>query len=159
MNIKYGNVISQEEKNQTNFKLAYDSGTLILGGAAKIPGVAASGFGDALSALTASMDTLDTYFGPQIYKTYNDEHSPNKKEDNCANVSVPSVSVGGSGTSRVNMSPSNASYASHQTSVQQYSSSNQGSGGSSYSQLVSSLSRLVASLSAYVSGLSGNKSN
>lgn len=153
---KYANVFSPEEKSATNFKLGYDLALTAVGGSAARVGLETAG--RALGALSATGDALDTYFGPQIYKTYNDEHSPNKKKDDGVNVSVSSVSVGGSGTSRTNTSSSNTSYTSHQTNVQ-YSSPSQGSGGSSYSQLVSSLSRLVSSLSAYVSGLSGSKSN
>jgi len=151
---KYANVFSPQEKSRTNFKLGYDATLSALGEVAALPSIGLKGYGIALDALSATQDALDTYFGPQIYKTYNDERNPNKKQDSSANVSVPSVNVAGGSYTKT--SSINTSYISRQTNVQ-YSGQSGGSGGSSYGQLVSSLSRLVASLSAYVSGLSANK--
>jgi len=71
-NIKYRDVFSQEEKSRTNFKLGYDF--LLTATGAKI----ARDFGKAAEAgfdtLTAGLDVLDTYFGPQTYRNVNQKN-------------------------------------------------------------------------------------
>ena len=107
-----------------------------------------------------AQDTLDTYFGKQIYKTYNEELNRRKLGQTGANVSSPLVNLStsipvysrSSGGTSYSSPVSTASVSTH------YSGTAAGAGGSSsYSQLVNSLSRLVATLTAYVSSLTAGK--
>jgi RHS repeat-associated protein len=90
---KYADVFSQDEKNQTNFKLAYDVSLTAVGGAAAVPRLGAEALGNALSVLTPASDALDTFFGKQIYKTYNDELNRKKLDQTGANVSMSSINI------------------------------------------------------------------
>src|SRR5262249_46045074 len=122
--------------------------------------VGLKGLGTALGFLGVAQDTLDTYFGKQIYKTYNEELSRKKLDETGVNVSSPLMSLSSSipAYSRTGGS-SYSSPASPSSAGAHYSGASVGSGGSlsSYGQLISSLSRLVASLTAYVSSLSASK--
>jgi RHS repeat-associated protein len=153
---KYADVFSPEEKSRTNFKLGYDVGLTAVGGQAASVGL--KGLGTALGFLGVAQDTLDTYFGKQVYKTYNEELSRKKLDQTGVNVSSPLISLPSSvpAYSRTGSysSPVPGSFAGAH-----YSGASVGSGGSvsSYGQLISNLSRLVASLTAYVSSLTASK--
>jgi hypothetical protein len=141
-NIKYSDVFSQQEKSQTNFKLGYDVLTAATGQAAARVGLET--LGPTLDALTASMDVLDTYFGKQIYKRYNDQQNPNRKKDDKA--------IPGASTPALNAGTGNAR-SSAPANMQQFPTQNANRDVARYNQLTSSVSRLVSSLSSYVSGL------
>ena len=71
MNVRYADVTTPEQKRQSEFKAGFDVFTSLVGAAAglKIIGMARAGF--ALGTLQASGDTLDFFFGPQIYQNMN----------------------------------------------------------------------------------------
>jgi hypothetical protein len=164
MNIRYGGVVSQDVKDQTNFKLGYDLALTVVGG--KAADVGLKSLGNTLSVLTAASDVLDTYFGEKIYKTYNEAINPNTKKTilsgsdslkSSTAVSGPTVngafiSSGGGNPLRQAAAPT------YPQSQSQVGAGSYSSGGSGYTQLIASLSRLVAALSAYVSSLSTSKS-
>src|SRR6266496_1797850 len=105
------------------------------------------GYGIALDALTATLDTLDTYFGKQIYKTYNEQRQAKERKDKAdQSTTIPFVS--GSGSKRAGAQRNAPLNLNSQNSTARVSA-NQISAGSSYGRLVPSLNRLVASLSAY----------
>ncbi|MCP1846752.1 MULTISPECIES: glycine-rich domain-containing protein [unclassified Bradyrhizobium] len=149
MNFKYGSVVPQQWKDQTNFKAGYDLALTAVGARAAAVGLKTAG--NALSVLTATGDALDTYFSDQIYKTYNDSQNPNaKKTILFSGNSTKSSGPGASGNSNV----TRASTA----GTRSQGGASYSSGGASYNQLVTNLSRVVAALSAYVSSLSASKS-
>ncbi len=133
-NYKYGDVFSQAEKNQTNFKAGYDfvltaTGAKIgrdLGKAAEV------GF----DTLTSGMDVIDTYFSEQAYRHYNANRNTNHSQVVRGSNSYQQSTPGGT---------SNA-----------YAPSNQGVN-QNYNQLVNQLSQIVSTLQSYVSSLSGDK--
>jgi hypothetical protein len=67
--IKYADVTTAGQKNDSKFKLGFDIFTSAVGGSAAKVGL--KGYDVALSALQASGDILDTYFGPQVYQNIN----------------------------------------------------------------------------------------
>ncbi len=131
-NVRYGDVFTQQEKTQTNFKAGIDVALAVTG--AKIAKDSGKAAGVAFDTLTATLDTLDTYLGDQIYKKANENR--NSAQQNSSNNTQTNTN------------------SSRQSS--QYSPTNQGGGGG-YNQLVKSLNSLVSSLKSYVSGLSTNK--
>jgi RHS repeat-associated protein len=141
-NFQYGNVFSQEEKNRTNFKAGYDIALIVTGAKIKrdVGKIAEVGF----DTLSAGVDVMDTYFGEQINKNYNESQDTKKKKGAQASNMQSSRNNNSSNIQ------ANNPYTPHQTS--QYSTPNQ-NGGGLYSQLSNSLGQLVASLQAYVSGL------
>lgn len=143
-NVKYGHVFSQEEKNATNFNAGLNAVlTFAVGPKLIKDGGKAAGVG--LDSLTGTLDALDHYFGEQIYKKYNDNHSPNLKQITMQNGSQ--IPASGNGTNNA-----------HSNGSRQGSGQN---GSFSYNQLVSGLQSLVSSLKSYVSSLqaSNNKKN
>ena len=141
-NFKYGDVFSQEEKNQTNFKFGTDIALTLVGGKfAKDAGKAA---GVGFDSLTSILDALDTYFGDEMYKKYNENRDTNK-QSTMQGTSKSSANINSTSNVQVNRSYANTSQNSTQG----------GSGG--YNRLVGGLNSLVSSLKAYVSSLQGTK--
>ena len=150
-NIKYSDVFTSQEKNRSIIKLGFD---VALGGTSRAAkALGREGLSLGLDVLTASADALDTYFGKQVYKTYNEKLNLNSKmKESGSNVPMPSLR-----NSNFNDLRGNTTSNTSRSGNVQSSSPNQSSGGSSYNQLVSSLNQLIASLSAYVSSLSTSK--
>jgi hypothetical protein len=69
MNLRYADVTTRQEKGKSAFKAGFDVFTFGVGTAAAKVGM--SGYGLALSAFQAAGDTLDYYFGRQIYQNMN----------------------------------------------------------------------------------------
>jgi RHS repeat-associated protein len=69
MNIKYSDVTTPQQKGQSTFKAGFDLFTMGVGGAAAKVGL--EGYDFALSGLQATGDTLDYFFGRQIYQNMN----------------------------------------------------------------------------------------
>jgi RHS repeat-associated protein len=69
MNLRYADVTTPQEKGKSAFKAGFDVFTFGVGTAAAKVGM--SGYGLALSAFQAAGDTLDYYFGRQIYQNMN----------------------------------------------------------------------------------------
>jgi RHS repeat-associated protein len=142
---RYQQVFSSQEKSQTNFKLGYDTTLGVLGESEVKAGTIV--LGQALSGLSATEDALDTYFGKQIYKKYNEDQRDS---------AVPVVSSGTDGSQVSNPStylftPVYSSHSTQPIATQHYSAP------AGTSQLVQSLSQLVGSLNSLISQLSGNK--
>jgi len=69
MNIKYSDVTTPQQKRQSAFKAGFDVFTMGVGGVAAKVGL--TGYDLALSSLQATGDTLDYFFGRQIYQNMN----------------------------------------------------------------------------------------
>jgi len=69
MNIKYGDVTTQEQKSDSRFKLGFDVFTGAVGGSAARVGL--KGYDVALGGAQAFGDALDSFFGRQIYQNIN----------------------------------------------------------------------------------------
>jgi RHS repeat-associated protein len=69
MNIRYADVTTSDQKNDTRFKLGFDVFTSAVGASAAKVGL--KGYDVALSGLQAFGDTLDYFFGRQIYQNIN----------------------------------------------------------------------------------------
>jgi YD repeat-containing protein len=76
MNIKYADVTTPEEKSTSGFKAGFDVLTWGVGKAATQLGM--SGYCLALSGLQATGDTLDFFYGPQIYQNLNSRQVQSK---------------------------------------------------------------------------------
>ncbi len=69
MNIRYADVTTAQQKNETRFKFGFDALTTALG--YKAADVGLKGYDLLLSGLQATGDTLDHFFGRQIYQNMN----------------------------------------------------------------------------------------
>lgn len=108
MNIKYADVTLPADKKETRFKLGFDVFTSAVGGSAAKVGL--KGYDVALSGLQAFGDTLDYFFGRQIYQNINynqiqSQSSPQSRQQAVQNYnSTFGLSTGGGGGA-----PSNSS--------------------------------------------------
>ena len=89
-NVKYGDVFSQEEKSRTNFQLGLDAALTLSG--MKLARDAGRAAGVGFDSLTSTLDALDTYFGEEIYKKYNENRDPNKKQQSTMSKTTANVS-------------------------------------------------------------------
>jgi len=71
MNIKYADVTTPEQKNQSAFKAGFDLFTGAVGYVGATAKIGRAGLSLALSSFQAIGDTLDYFYGPQIYQNMN----------------------------------------------------------------------------------------